>query len=396
MDKMKFGADMSALEEYVNQLGNAEIIRAIAGSAPSIQYFAHQLGVNEKTDLHLMSTSVSFKDGRNCSFSDDNSFAFSDRQLDPAFLKTEDAICANEMLGKWLGYNERISASNAELPFEEAFVSEYIKAAGEELEKIIWNGVTVGGKDYNGFANWIEAEGQKVAVAEGSDAYDMVRALILSFPAKSAKKTEIFVSEPFMMALKDALLKRDFRLIDLQFSNGAEVDEHTIKMPVFGTLIHEVSGLNGNEKIYALVPEHAVYGTSVEGAHTDVKMVYDEVNDRFIMRIKLTEATQIAYPSETLYAVMGSSVITPGDEYNFTSYSPEGAVWATGKAEIMGLVKGNSLAKIKVLENSVPEYVGQIFYIDADAEVGAEKYPLYTNTSKAEAGIEITIDSKVA
>lgn len=306
MDKMKFGADMSALVEYVNQLGNADIIRAIAGSAPSIQYLAQQLGVNEKTDLHLMSTSVSFKDGRVCSFSNGDSFEFSDRQLDPAFLKTEDAICANEMLGKWLGYNERVTASGAELPFEQAFIEEYVKAAGDELEKIIWEGVQISSKNYKGFTNIIESECKKVTVAAESDEFEIIRALIKSLPAKSLKKTEIFVSEPFMLGLKDALLKRDFRLIDLQFTNGTEVDENTIKMPVFGTLVHAVSGLNGtnvNKKAYALVPEHAVYGTSVDGAHTDVKMVYDEVNDRYIMRIKLTEAVQIAYPAECMWAV---------------------------------------------------------------------------------------------
>lgn len=306
MDKMKFGADMSALVEYVNQLGNADIIRAIAGSAPSIQYLAQQLGVNEKTDLHLMSTTVSFKDGRVCSFSNGDSFEFSDRQLDPAFLKTEDAICANEMLGKWLGYNERVTASGAELPFEQAFIEEYVKAAGDELEKIIWEGVTISSKNYKGFTGIIESECQKVAAGAESDEFEIIRALIKALPAKSLKKTEIFVSEPFMLGLKDALLKRDFRLIDLQFTNGTEVDENTIKMPVFGTLVHAVSGLNGtnvNKKAYALVPEHAVYGTSVEGAHTDVKMVYDEVNDRFIMRIKLTEAVQIAYPAECMWAV---------------------------------------------------------------------------------------------
>lgn len=73
-------------------------------------------------------------------------------------------------------------------------------------------------------------------------------------------------------------------------------------MPVFGTLVHAVDGLAGDDNVYALVPEHTVYGTSVEGAHTDVKLVYDEVNDRYIMRIKLTAGVQIAYPSEVRYA----------------------------------------------------------------------------------------------
>ena len=303
MEKMNFGVEMTSVAEYINQVGKAEIIKALAGSAPSIQYFAQQLGVNEKTDLHLMSTTVTFKNGRYCEFNDGNSIAFSDRQLNPAFIKTEDSICANEMLGKWMGYAQKVTANDSEIPFEKAIVDSYVEATGEALENVIWNGITLGGTKYKGFADIVKEEGTKVAVEAGSDAYAQVRALILALPSKSAKKTELFLSPAKLMALKDALLKRDFRLIDL----GGFEDENTIKMPVFGTLVHAVDGLAGDDNVYALVPEHAVYGTSVEGAHTDVAFVEDKVNDRYIMRIKLTAATQIAYPAETFYAEIAAA-----------------------------------------------------------------------------------------
>lgn len=299
---MKFGADMSQLTEYVNQLGNADIIRALAGSAPSIQYFEQQLGVNEKTDIHLMATEVNFKDGRNCGFSDDNSFSFSDRQIDPAFIKTEDEICADKMLGKWLGYANRYTANGNELPFSQIFVEEYVKATAKSLENVIWNGITVGAKKHDGLADIVKAEGTKVPVAKGADAFEQVEALVMALPEASAAETEFFVSPKKMLALRQALLKRDFRLIDLNFSNGAEADEHTIKLPVYGVLVHEVSGLSGDDNVYALVPNHTVYGTSVEGSHTDVKLSYSDREDSWIMRIKLSVGVQVAYPGETLYA----------------------------------------------------------------------------------------------
>lgn len=300
---MNFAVAMSSLEDYVNQIGNAEIIRAFAGSAPSIQYFAHQSGVNEATDLHILDASVTFKDGKGCSFSDSNSFTLSDRQLVPVFLKAETAICYNDMLGKWIGYELKVDANGEEIPFEKAFVDSYREASGEALEDRIWNGITINGTHFDGLVDIAEAEGTKVSVAEGGDAYDQARALILALPAKSAKKTEIFVSPAKMLALKDALLKRDFRLIDLQFTNGTEVDENTIKMPVFGTLVHAVDGLASNDEMYALVPEHTVYGYSVDEAHNVVRIVYDDVNDRYIFRVKLTSAVQVARVDEVLYTV---------------------------------------------------------------------------------------------
>ena len=124
----------------------------------------------------------------------------------------------------------------------------------------------------------------------------MIEALIMA--TKSDDKTEIFVSHATMLELKRDLLKRDFRLIDL----GGFEDKNTIKMPVYDVTVHAVDGLAGNAKAYALVPEHAVYGYSVEGADVDVKAVYDAVNDKHILRAKLAVSVQIAYPSEVFYA----------------------------------------------------------------------------------------------
>lgn len=310
---MDFAVGMSSLEDYVNQIGNAEIIRAFAGSAPSIQYFAHQSGVNEPTDLHLLDATIAFKNGKGCSFADSNAFTLSDRQLVPAFMKAETAICYNDMLGKWIGYELKVDANGEEIPFEQAFVDSYREASGEALEDRIWNGITIDGTKYDGLVDIAEAEGTKVAVAADADAFEQARALILALPAKSAKKTEIFVSPARFLALKDALLKRDFRLIDLQFSNGTEVDENTIKMPVFGTLVHAVDGLAENNEMYALVPEHTVYGYSVDDAHNAVRIVYDEVNDRYIFRIKLTSAVQVARVEEVLFTETAQAQAEPAE-----------------------------------------------------------------------------------
>ena len=301
---MNFSAGINTLADYVNEVGNAEIIKAIAGSAPSIQYFAHQSGVNEKTALHLLNTTISFKNGKGCSFADSNAFSLSDRYIVPAFLKAETAICTNDMLGKWIGYEAKVDANGIEIPFEQAFVDGYREAAGEELEEMIWMGSTELG--YKGLTEIVKADGTKVEVPAGSNVYDKVHALIMSLPSKSAKNTELFISPVSMLKLKDELLKKDFRLIDLEFTNGAVADEHTIKMPVFGTLIHEVDGIT-DENVYALVPEHTVYGYSVDNAQNEVKLVKDDVNDRWIFRIKMCSGVQVAIAAETLWATVAAA-----------------------------------------------------------------------------------------
>lgn len=92
--------------------------------------------------------------------------------------------------------------------------------------------------------------------------------------------------------------------------------------------------------------------------------------------------------------------IEVGSKYAFTSYSDdeEATEYASGTVEVLSST--TKLAKIKVLTNEPddPEntWVGREFYVDVDAEVGEEKYHLYTNTKKTVVpGIVVKITSKI-
>lgn len=293
------GYNVTALQDYINQVGSGEILKAISGSAPSIQYFATQAGVNQPTDIHTMSVEGSFGDGKVCSVNENTNFAFTDRQLIPAFVKQESILCGNELYGKWLAYESKFTASETKVPFEEELIKSFRDNISENLETWIWEGGNVGGKNYDGIKDLIT---NQVKAGATATVYDQVIKAIESIPSKQFKKTELFVSPAKMIAIKGALLQRDVRLMDLTFTNGTEVDENTIKMPVYGTLIHAVSGLADNDdKIYAIVVDHMVYGYSIDGAENDVVAVYDGVNDRTILRAKLSIAVQTAFPSENFY-----------------------------------------------------------------------------------------------
>lgn len=299
-EDIKLSAVVTGLQDYIDQVGNAEIIRALAGSAPSIQYFATQAGVNQPTDIHLLEVEGAFGDGKNCEPNDNTNLTFTDRQLDPAIVKQETIICKADLYGKWLAYKDKITASNHEISFGQVMIEAFQENVKENLEDAIWNGITIGSKTYDGFANIIAAEGTEVKAGAKATVYNMVVAAIKAAPAKSRRKSEIFISEELMLKLKEELLKNDFRLFDLNFTNGAIADEHTIKLPVYGNLVHEVSALNGDENVYLMVPEHAVYGYSVNGAENDIEVAYDNFTGKTVIRATLAVATQIAYPSETV------------------------------------------------------------------------------------------------
>lgn len=158
-ENMNFSVDVNAIAEYINRVGSGEIMEALAGAAPSIQYLATQAGVNEKTDLHLMEVEGSFGDGKTCTLNDNTEFTFTDRQLDPAFVKQESIICGADFIGKWMAYDNRFTASDNGIKFEEALVKAFQKNVGDNLEAWIWNGGTVGAKSYDGLVDIVEADG---------------------------------------------------------------------------------------------------------------------------------------------------------------------------------------------------------------------------------------------
>lgn len=293
---MNFSVNVNAIADYVNEVGSDSIILALAGSAPTIGYLTTQLNVNEKTAIHLMDVTGSFVD-QSCEVTDGTEFTFTDRYLEPAFVKQESIICTTDFIGKYMNWNAKNTASNNDIPFGQVMVEEFAKSVGKNLEDFIWNGYD----STDGLKAIITDEGTKVKVGTTNTTYGMIEDLILALPSEQVNDTEIFVSHATLMELKRDLLKNDFRLIDLEFTNGTEVDKNTIKMPVYNIPVHAVDGLKGDGNAYAIVPAHTVYGTSVEGAHTDVKAIYDEVNDRHILRAKLVAAVQVAYPAETFY-----------------------------------------------------------------------------------------------
>jgi len=118
MEKFKFNVASDAIADYINQLGTKEIIDALRFSAPSIQYFTIQDGVNEDTDIHLFETTGSLMSGKGCDPSANNTtFTYTDRRLHPAYLKQESIDCLDTLYGKWAAWNARYGASTEDIPF---------------------------------------------------------------------------------------------------------------------------------------------------------------------------------------------------------------------------------------------------------------------------------------
>lgn len=292
MENMKFNAVATSVANYIDEVGKNELILALAGSATSIKNFANQkLNGAAEQDLHLMEMSGEFHDAKNCDLTD-STVTFTDRKIKGAYVKEELAICANELAGKYFGYNMSFNASGEKVPFEGAILEEFKKSVGNNLEDLIWNGITINTVKYDGIKDIV------TTVVKGgaqSNAYELVLAGIKALNPKSAKQTVFYVSPEMLNEIKLCLLARDFRLIDVNPQTDIDGQDE-ITMPIFGNKIRAVSALTGRD-IYALVDQHVVYGW--DGDSSDVAVVFDSVTEKTIFRAKLVAGVQVAYLSET-------------------------------------------------------------------------------------------------
>lgn len=310
MEKMKFSTVVSDIQNYINQLGSAEIIEALSHSSESMKYFTVQDGVNEPTDIHMMECTGSFMDGVACDASANNTtFTYTDRRLTPVYVKQESIDCYNDLYGKWMAYNKRYGASTeSQYPFAETMINLMQKRVNLNTEDLIWNGITIGGTTYSGITDIVNPStaGVKVAYCSSTGTiYNQCVAAIKAADSRSRKETELYMNENEFLALKEELLAKDFRLFDLNYTNGAgEIEENTLRLPVYGTLVHAVTAIKDNDhNVYGLVNRHVVIGTSNDADRTDIQAISDDVHEKFILRAKMIYCVQVAYPWETVVAL---------------------------------------------------------------------------------------------
>jgi len=310
MKNLKFSTVVTGIQDYINQLGSAEIISALSHSSESMKYFTVQDGVNEPTDIHMLECNGSFMDGISCDSSANNTtFTYTDRRLNPAYVKMESIDCYNDLWGKWMAYNKRYGASTeSQYPFAEKMIELLQKRVNLNCEDLIWNGITLNSTRYDGIVDIVDPStaGVKVAYCSSTGTiYNQCVAAIKAADTKSRKETELYMSENEFLALKEELLAKDYRLFDLNYTNGAgEIEENTLRLPVYGTLVHAVTAIkDDNHNVYGLVNRHVVIGTSNDADRTDIQAISDDVHEKFILRAKMVYAVQVAYPWETVVAL---------------------------------------------------------------------------------------------
>lgn len=296
-------AVLSGLTKYVDEQ-KLPLISKLGLDAKSAQEFELMTGVKGETALNLIDVEGYFQDGHNCGWNDSGSTKFTQRNMKPASIKIETSICQNKMQEYWMNYQVQVAAGRKNLPFEEEICNKLVDNVNEKVEKLIWQGDTAGTGDMafaDGLVKLLDLTsgatgGVNVATAgTAATAYERVLAVYKAIPSAALAKSVIYVSTADFRDLVLELAAKNLYHYERNIDESFE-----IVLPATSTKVKGVAGLDGAEKIVALVPSHTFYGCDLAGDKEDFRIWYSEDNDEYRIRIAFISGVQVAYPSEAV------------------------------------------------------------------------------------------------
>lgn len=282
--------NLDSLSVYVDE-NKLDLIRKTVLGAKTIGYLNLQTGVKGKTKINLLETTVTFGDGTACGFADNANTKISQREIDPASIKINATFCDKKMQRYFMNHQVAVAAGRSTLPFEEQFVNSLVESTGVELEKAIWNGVTIGGTEYKGF---LDIVGFTKATNTGT-VYERVRALYDAIPSASLADTVIFIGIDKYRELAGELTAKNLYHYDPKVDEAFEM-----VLPGTTTKVVGVPGLDGTGKGLALNVKHAFYGTDMEGDEEVFDLWYSKDNQEWRAAINFVFGVQVAFPEENV------------------------------------------------------------------------------------------------
>lgn len=286
--------NLTELTNYVEQNANQLVSKASLG-APSIKYFKLQTGVKGPVQINVLNTSIELGNGKACGFTDAGESKISQRKLNPWNAKVNRSFCHRAMVDYFMASEINIAAGREQLPFAEQFCADIVKGVNEEVEKAVWNGITIGGTKYDGLLD-VLADAKTVGV--GDTIYDTVKNVYRAIPAEVLADSAIFLGVDSYQSLV-----LDF--VEKNLYNWKTVDnapEFVMTLPGTNTRIIGVPGLVGKGEVVALPLSETVYGVDMQDDAETFRFKYSEDNDEFRLMLNFNGSVQVAYPDHCVVA----------------------------------------------------------------------------------------------
>lgn len=303
----------TSLPAYVEQNSDKLLRAAIMGSETS-KLFTLQVGVKTKTALNLLSTQVKFQDGASCGFNADGTSTLTQRTISAPVIKVNMSWCDKDLLNTCLQHEVRVAAGTKVLPFEEDFVGDVVDNINLNVEKLIWQGDTVGKSGDNvlkwtdGVIKILKAEdgitvpAQKLTHTDSTpeEVKKAVDAVVMAIPTAVIKDAVVMLGYDYYRSYIMAL-----QALNLYHNAGDNLDKGETLYQGSSIKIKALSGLDGTGEIVAGDPRNFFYGTDLQGDTEKFDLWYSKDNQEFRFASEFGVGTQVAFPNQCVISSKG-------------------------------------------------------------------------------------------
>ena len=279
--------NLTGLTTYVEQNANGLVSKASLG-APSLKYFTLQTGVKGETTINVLNTTISLGNGKACGWNESGESKITQRTIKPWFAKVNRSFCDKAMADYFMNAEVNVAAGRQNLPFEEKFIADVIKGVNEEVEKAVWQGVTIAGTKYDGLLD-ILAGATKAELAD--TVFASVKAVYKAIPAASLTDTAIFMGVDKYRDLVMELVEKNL----YHYPANDNADTFEMVFPGTATKVIGVPGLNGKDNIVALPLSETVYGVDMQNDQEEFRFWYSDDNQEYRLAINFNGGVQVAF-----------------------------------------------------------------------------------------------------
>lgn len=274
-----------------NFLENTEVFGDVLFSTDSAKMFNVMTGVKAPTALVMLNAELELQDGTNCGFNADGTTEFSNRILEPAFIKLNGEYCPKTFLNTWRNHDVKMAATQNDMPFEQEIVNQVINKLSLNLEKLIWSGNKNSGDLMNGIITLAKADSNvKTLNVESDSIWERCKEIYLNIPETQVEKPTIFLSLSNYRKL----------LVELMEANMYHINEKesgtTYELYLPNTDIKVKAVVNFPSTTILATPESNLFlGIDGQGDTETFDIWYSKDSQTFKLNLEFAYGVQYAY-----------------------------------------------------------------------------------------------------
>jgi len=320
---LKMGWDVTDLVEKIGD-DATEILRKQVLSGQTLSLITTQQGVKYKDKIKLFDVDIVWQDGSTCGFNASGDAKFSDREIEVHPIKLQLEFCNLDLLEKWT--RDALSAGSiAELedfPYEDVVIGYLNEKNAWELDKAVWrsdkDNVSGNFQFFDGFeklfddekANMVDINTNNYTVIDATNAYDVIYDAYSDFLLDDTGAAILETGEAIAMVTRQqflALIKNITDLNKFHFDTQAATGNGSFVLPGTDLTVVMIKGRNDNNKFYIGRPSSLRFGTDLENDFEQVKIWYEDKDEKIYVLIRFKAGTQIPFPEEIGYFELAAS-----------------------------------------------------------------------------------------